>query len=193
LLELDQDFACVGVGMAAAAMAVTQRLSRESFDEVILFGVAGGWPSRLLEARDSALEIGDCVLVGQDFFGDLGVQTPDGFESLESLGIGEIGPYAMDPAGTQAAAERLGCPVVVGVTVASGSGTDAAARAQRDRNRAQVESMEGAAVALVCARLGVPLVQLRAVSNYVGDRDRGAWSLDRACASVQDAVRRLLG
>jgi futalosine hydrolase len=49
--------------------------------------------------------------------------------------------------------------------------------------------MEGAAVAFCCAEAAVPLVQLRAVSNFTGERSRGAWDLETACARVQAAVR----
>jgi futalosine hydrolase len=52
--------------------------------------------------------------------------------------------------------------------------------------------MEGAAVAYVCRKLEVPLLHVRAISNWTGDRDRGAWNLGAAVDAVQRAVRRLM-
>ena len=39
-----------------------------------------------------------------------------------------------------------------------------------NRYRAELENMEGFAVAYACARAGVPCVEIRAVSNKVGPR-----------------------
>jgi futalosine hydrolase len=51
--------------------------------------------------------------------------------------------------------------------------------------------MEGAAIALACAHAGVPWVQLRAVSNLTGDRDRAGWDRDRALAALANTVAEL--
>jgi futalosine hydrolase len=53
--------------------------------------------------------------------------------------------------------------------------------------------MEGAAVFQVCARLGVPAVQLRCVSNRTGDRARGGWDLHGSIARLHAALRALGG
>ena len=47
---------------------------------------------------------------------------------------------------------------------------------------ALAESMEGAAAAHVCALYGVPFLELRGISNLVGDRDRDGWRVERAVA-----------
>lgn len=59
-------------------------------------------------------------------------------------------------------------------------------------NSADIETMEGAAVAYVCRQLEVPLLQVRAISNWTGDRGRGECNLGVALELVQRAVRRLL-
>ena len=51
--------------------------------------------------------------------------------------------------------------------------------------------MEGAAVAYVCRQFELPLLHVRAISNWTGDRDRGDWNLGAAVGAVQQAVRRL--
>jgi futalosine hydrolase len=40
--------------------------------------------------------------------------------------------------------------------------------------------MEGAAFAYACALSGLPYAQVRAISNVVERRNRGAWKLDLA-------------
>ena len=42
-----------------------------------------------------------------------------------------------------------------------------------------------------CALAGVPAVELRAVSNAVGEPDRTKWRFEEALAALEDAVTRL--
>jgi hypothetical protein len=53
-----------------------------------------------------------------------------------------------------------------------------------------VEAMEGFGVLRACALAGVPAVELRAVSNEVGEADRSKWRFDDALAALADAVAR---
>jgi futalosine hydrolase len=53
-----------------------------------------------------------------------------------------------------------------------------------------VEAMEGFGVLRACALTGVPAVELRAVSNEVGEADRSKWRFDDALAALADAVAR---
>ena len=55
-----------------------------------------------------------------------------------------------------------------------------------------VESMEGAAWALVARRYDIPFVELRAVSNLAQDRDVKTWDLPGAIAALAAAVPKLL-
>jgi len=51
--------------------------------------------------------------------------------------------------------------------------------------------MEGAAVMLVCQHLGVPAVQLRAVSNRTGEREAAGWDLHGSLRALHAALRAL--
>lgn len=178
---------CLGVGKAAAAASLAARLAREPWPAgVLLFGIAGAVPDRLA-GRQTGLAIGDVVVVASDRFADEGVETPKGWLDLADLGFGSTGPFA-------ASAELVaatGLPIVDAGTVSTCSGTDARASVLWQRCGTVLESMEGAAVAMVCATFGVPWLQVRGISNWTGDRDRAEWDAGRAAAAVQRAVRRL--
>jgi len=118
--------------------------------------------------------------------------TPDGFLDLGAMQLGDCGPFTADPRMARDALERLAAPLVHGVTVSSCSGTDAASEIMRHRSGADIETMEGAAVAFVCRQLEIPMLHLRAISNWTGDRDRGEWNLGAAVDVVQTAVRGLM-
>jgi len=68
----------------------------------------------------------------------------------------------------------------LGVTNSTACGTVAGAERLWKRWQPLVESMEGAAAAHICLLYGVPLVELRGISNLVGPRDRSSWQLEAA-------------
>lgn len=182
----------LGVGKIAAAISLTAALTERSLDAVLLIGVCGAYPDRHLRSGIASLQVHDLCVVGSEVIADDGVVTPDGYLDLAQLQLGEIGPMASDAKLSRTIAALLGCPIVAGATVSTGAGTDALSHAYAQRSGAQVESMEGGAVAAVCRRFGVRFAQLRAVSNRTGDRQLGGWDLDGALARLRIAVEQLL-
>ena len=78
-------------------------------------------------------------------------------------------------------------------SVASTSASRAEAAARHERlPEVLVEEMEGHGVAWACARAGVSLVILRAVSNRAGDRDHTNWCSDRALLALDACLASLL-
>jgi len=50
-----------------------------------------------------------------------------------------------------------------------------------------MEAMEGAASAHIAALYKVPFIEVRAASNYTGERDKGKWDLERAAKHLGEA------
>lgn len=176
----------LGVGKIEAALALSRRLSEGLPVAVVNFGVAGVFPG-------VGLSVGEVCIVQEETLADEGVATQDGFEDLAELGLSSTVRWSADPRWVQRALAVLpGAARVRGTTVSTVSGTDALAQAYAARVSPAVESMEGAAVARVCEAFGVPWVQVRSISNRVGDRARGGWDLRLAKARLHEAVRALL-
>lgn len=76
-------------------------------------------------------------------------------------------------------------------TVSTCSGVGSLAEQVRARTGAVAECMEGAAVAHVGARLGVPTGELRVISNTTGDRPGQRWDLKGALAGLEAVIGRL--
>jgi futalosine hydrolase len=55
-----------------------------------------------------------------------------------------------------------------------------------------VEAMEGFAVLRACELAGVPAVEVRVVSNEIGEPDRALWRFDDAFATLAEALPRLV-
>ncbi|MFO7565478.1 MAG: futalosine hydrolase [Enhygromyxa sp.] len=182
----------LGVGKIAATLSLTLALAQHKPDAVLLVGVCGAYPDRHLRAGLPALNVGDLCLVTSEVIVDAGVLTPDGFMDLAQLHLGEIGPISSDAELTGRLGAVLDCPLVTGATVSTGAGADPLSQAYGLRSGAQVETMEGAAVAMVCRHFGVRFAQLRAVSNRTGDRNDAVWDLDGSLARLGTAVERVL-
>ncbi|CAM5245473.1 Futalosine hydrolase [Streptomyces griseomycini] len=78
------------------------------------------------------------------------------------------------------------------LTVSTVTGTAARAAGLRARHpRALAEAMEGFGVAEAAAAHGVPVLEVRAVSNPVGPRDRAAWRIGDALAALTEGFGKL--
>ena len=177
-----------GIGRANAAAATTEAILRHGpFTGVLNTGIAGLLPG-------SGLSIGDTLVATGCCFMEEGIITPTGFSTMESMGFtlgdfpGNVVP--VDPRPLARAASRFRTGVIA--TVATCSGTDAAAEAVVERTGALAEAMEGAAVAQAAGRLGLPASELRVMSNTTGDRDAQIWDIPIALARLPEAVRAFL-
>jgi nucleoside phosphorylase len=57
---------------------------------------------------------------------------------------------------------------------------------------AEVEAMEGFAVLRAAALAGVPALEVRAISNPVGEPDRARWQIDEALSALAASVPKLI-
>ena len=170
----------MGVGPVNAAHAVTVSLLRRRPGAVVVCGVGGAYPA-------SGLCVGDVACAEAECYGDLGAAGPSGFLDMKALGFPVVeSPVALYndlPMHVFPAPRR-----VKFVTVNTCTGTDAAARAIEARTGGAVENMEGAAVAHVAHLHGVPVGEVRGISNMVTNRDTSTWRLTEAAAAAQEAL-----
>ena len=173
-----------GVGRTNAAHATTKEIVRNGpYDAVLNAGVAGALPG-------SGLEIGDVLVSSACVYAEEGIITPHGFVDIESIGFA-LGDFAGNAVPVdEVLLEVLGARFRIGpiATVATCSGTDAAAASVASRTDALAEAMEGAAVVHVARRLYHSAIELRAISNQTGDRSNQQWNLDTAFEALHDAT-----
>jgi futalosine hydrolase len=152
-------------------------LAKSEYDLVVSAGIGGGFIGRA--------DVGSLVVADEIIAADLGAQTPEGFRSLDELGLG-FTRIQVDRVLVTRVAEALqasGLPIITGpvLTVSTVTGTASTATELAARvPGATAEGMEGFGVATAARNWGVPILEIRAISNLVGPRDRAAWRIDEA-------------
>ncbi len=183
-----------GIGPAESAAATAAALSANpNLEVVISAGIAGAFEA-------SGAKLGDIVVATRTVFADLGAHSPEKFLDAQSLGW--PGSVTECHAETVAAyAKRIqatGLRVHTGpiLTVAAATGTAARAAELYAKYKPVAEAMEGAGVAAAASKFSVPspqtsvlkFIEIRAISNAVGDRNVAAWDIPGALKSLATAM-----
>jgi futalosine hydrolase len=167
-----------GVGAVSAALATQAALLEMRSDLVLSVGIAGAYPN-------SGLNIGDVLVSSRVIFAGLGVQNGKRVDALEFAGAEQILPV------WNKAAEFAQVAILpLGAIATLETVTTDLTRAEAIQTQFGVlaEAMEGAGVAQAAARQGVPMLELRAISNMVGDRQH--WQVKTALENLGVALER---
>ncbi|HCC68849.1 MAG TPA: futalosine hydrolase [Nitrospiraceae bacterium] len=198
-----------GIGKINAGHAATAMIENYPVSSVICFGIGGAYPS-------SGLGIGDIAVASKEIYGDEGVITSKGWSDIKEIGIPlfqkgrkryfnefpldkkmvacAVSFFHLVSRHSELVEESLVTNIKLGpfVTVSTVSGSAWRAREMERRFNAICENMEGAAVAHVCAMYGIPMAEIRGISNIAGDRDKKKWDLKLAAENCQSVVLEFL-
>ena len=183
-----------GIGSVNMAIELMRLLNEHSPLAVFLTGCAGCYPG-------SGLQVGDLALADKEIYGDLGVQTADGFISLAQLNIPQdahLAPVVRQNFNFDTDlllwAKDILPDAACGpfVTLNCCSGTPNLSDEIEQRTGAICENMEGAAAAQVCAEFKLPLLELRGISNPTGTRDPKHWDILKGAEAAQLGIMELL-
>ncbi|WP_405938052.1 futalosine hydrolase [Streptomyces sp. NBC_00726] len=173
-----------GVGPAASAASTAFALAADRYDLVISAGIGGGFAP--------VAPVGSLAVSRRVVAADLGAETSAGFVPVTELGFGRaahLPPRSL----VRAAAEATGAAAGDILTVSTVTGTaDRTAALLAAHPQAVAEAMEGFGVAEAADLAGVPVLELRAVSNTVGPRDRDAWRIGDALTALTEAFGKLI-
>lgn len=176
-LPIRLHFRCGGAGIPFMSMRMGEFLQSHRYSLVLHTGIAGAFPGK-------GLAIGDVVTVREEIFADLGLELPTMpfFQSLGDTSFAE--PLAKQP--LQSAQIQTGSRLALTVTMATG--TLSTLRKWQDRHDPDIETMEGACVALACTQAHIPWIEWRAISNDVGVRSIDAQGISKALKALEKYV-----
>lgn len=185
----DIDVLLTGVGMVPTAAHVSAVLARQHFDWALNVGLCGSF--------DAALPPGTVVHVVSEELAEVGAEDGEGFLTLTELRLLRKDDFPFQDARlvntSPAGNEVIGrLPRVNGITVNTAHGNERSIAAVVERCRPQVESMEGGAFMYACLLQKMPFAEVRAVSNVVERRNRGAWKIAEAIDNLNATAAEII-
>lgn len=173
-----------GVGMLASAVSLTRLALEEKPDLIIQAGIAGCF--------DATQPLGKVFAIKEESIADMGVEEDGKWKDIFELKLEKSSypPYEKRklPSNHLSKFNLLNLPEVPAVTV-----NEITTRPERVQQLIKkynpiTESMEGAALHYIGRELNLSFVQIRAISNYVGERNKENWLIKEAIANLNQTL-----
>jgi len=184
-------FLVTGIGVLNSYASLVLFHQNTPVDRVLQIGIAGAYTG----ARDEVKALGTPVIIKKEIVADLGAEDSDSFLSLNDMELGDMEYYESknlaifdDLFGNSLKA----LPVVTGATVNTATGTEATGILRAEKYGVEVESMEGAGALKFGEDFGIPVLQIRSISNIATTRDRESWDIIGAIKSLRNLCGNVL-
>lgn len=173
-----------GVGMLATTFSLTKLLMEDKPDMIIQIGIAGCF--------DDTIKLGRVFLIENEIAADIGVEEKNKWKDIFNLKLerSNYPPYKKRTLPNEHIEKfnLLNMKTVTGLTV-----NEITTRKERIKQLLKkyapvTESMEGAALHYVCRAMNVPFLQMRAVSNYIGERDKSKWMMGESLHNLNKTL-----
>jgi len=184
-------YCITGVGMLQSCFYIQQHIFEYHPQLLLQVGIAGCF--------DQQIPLGSVVAIEKEYLGSLGVEQYNRtaaednrqWDDIFDLGLQAPteGPFTekalINPSINKWAwLSELNVPVASAVTIDEITTRPRRIRTLTDHYHPAVESMEGAALHFNGLMHKIPFLQLRGVSNYVGERDKSKWQIGPALKAV---------
>ena len=186
---LSIDVLITGIGLTATTYSLTKQFSLKRPDLVIQAGVAGCF--------DKSIPFGTVLAIKQDAIADESVVELKKLKPLFNLKLvpQNRAPYKngwlVNPGTVLFKKSQL--KPVKGISVNQITTSNRAIRFYKDEFNPVTESMEGAALHYVCLLEKIPFLQIRSVSNYIGERNKKKWNMKDSIDNLNIELVSLLG
>jgi futalosine hydrolase len=173
-----------GVGLLASTVSIMKLVYDEKPDLIIQVGIAGCF--------DASMKLGNVVAVKEDMLGDTGVEEEGRWKDIFDLKLEKPGypPFEKKrlPNHHLEKYNLLKLSEVAAVTINEISTRQDRIHQLIKKYNPVTESMEGAALHYVCREMNIPFIQMRAISNYIGERDKTKWKMKEAIDNLNQSV-----
>lgn len=177
-----------GIGGIATAYNLTKSVIHKKPGFIIQAGIAGSFHTEF--------PIGSVVCVREELLGDMGAEENNEFKDLFDLELMKENDLPFDgkilknPFAEGQTKHEL--PLVRSVGINEITTRKERIELLKRKFKPDIESMEGTAFHYVCLKEKIPFLQIRAVSNYVGERNKENWNISQAIENVNRATIKIL-
>ena len=181
------DILITGIGVPAAIYHLQKRIHQIDYDFIIQAGIAGSFSNEIA--------LGRVVLVKQDCFADLGMEEKGNYTPIFNTAFTDKNEFPFTDGWLMNADENLKCldlPKAKAITLNKVSDSELQKQQFVQSFNADIETMEGAALHYVCLQEHIPFLQIRSISNHVGERDKTKWKIKEAIENLNKELQILI-
>ncbi|MGL4955833.1 MAG: hypothetical protein ACRC9X_01485 [Bacteroidales bacterium] len=176
------EFRVTGIGLLPCVYNLTKLLLQNTYTYVFQIGIAGTFTP--------TLPLGSACVVGKESLAhQLAEDTNGNLQALPPF-LNINTPLHCPQA--QMLSLSNNTPIVEGLTVSILTECANSIRERTSRYHCQIESMEGAAFHYVCLQQQVRFLQVRGISNLVGNRNKAEWCIDVALQSATLSLEQII-
>jgi len=181
------DVLITGIGLTATTWSLTRQLLIKKPDLVIQAGVGGCF--------DRSISTGTVMAIKQEAIADQSVVELNALKTLFDL---KLVPQNQFPftrgwmVNKNEVLKKVKLKKVRGISVNEITTDPKKVKFYEKQFSPVVESMEGAALHYVCLMEKVPFIQIRAVSNYIAERNKKNWNMKTSIINLNTELIRLL-
>jgi futalosine hydrolase len=182
------DILISGIGLTASTYHLSKQLALKKYDLVIQAGVAGSF--------DLTISLGQVVAIKQDAIADQSVVELEKLKTLFDLDLVPEDQYPykkgwlINP--NKEILKKIKLKIVKGVSVNQITTSKQMIKFYRERFDPVTESMEGAALHYVCLMQDIPFVQIRSISNYIGERNKKNWNMMDSIVNLNNELFQII-
>jgi futalosine hydrolase len=173
-----------GVGMLATAVSLSRLIAEDKPDLLIQAGIAGCF--------DTGTPLGKVFVVRDESLADMGVEEDGKWKDIFDLKLEKSSYHPFErrklPNPWLPTFNLLKIPEVNAVTINTVSTQKERIQQIIKKYDPVIESMEGAALHYVCREASIPFIQIRAVSNYIGERNKENWKIKEAIDNLNQTL-----
>ena len=177
-----------GIGQVAATFQLTQLIEKQQPDIVIQLGIAGGFSKEL--------HLSAAVAVETEYLADMGVEEKQTFHSIFDMQLADENAFPFHQKKLsnphKHLLEKSGLKKVTGISVNQITTSEKQINYYKAAYHPSIESMEGAAFHYCCLMKNIPFLQIRAISNLIGERDKSKWKMDESLQTLHNTMIEIL-
>lgn len=187
--QLSIDVLITGVGLMHTAYFMGKVLASNTYNLALQFGIAGSFRKEIA--------LGMTVNVVEEVVADLGAEDKENFLDVTELRLlpSDQFPYNTGKLLNKTPDSAYGVSAikkVKGISVNKVHGYQYSIDKTISKYQPDIESMEGAAFFYACLMERVPFLQIRAISNYIEDRNKDLWNIPLAIDNLNKVALKII-
>lgn len=181
------DVLITGIGLTATTYSITKQIQVRRPGIIIQAGIGGCF--------DKNIPLGSVFAIKQEAIGDQAVIEKGKMKSLFDLGLVPKDQFPFSKGwliNKSGVLKKTKLKKVKGISTNEITTSKQKMKLYRDAFDPVVESLEGAALHYVSLQEKIPFLQIRSVSNYIGERNKKNWDMKNSITNLNKELILLL-